>query len=116
DDVVLAKTEFGQIISCQHLLRYRLAGEFSQSLRCRYLHLYGNLFGASIQRTPEKEWEAQGIIDLVREIRAACRHQYIAAYRMGDRWKDFRVWVGQGEYDGIRRHELQQLRIQCIGG
>ncbi|CAM2185817.1 hypothetical protein BLAT2472_80176 [Burkholderia latens] len=68
--------------------------------------------GTHVQRAAEDVREAQHVVDLVREIRAAGRDHDVVARRMGELGKDLRRRVRERENQRPRGHRLQHLRFQ----
>ncbi|MNN78933.1 hypothetical protein D3C81_1955330 [compost metagenome] len=80
--------------------------------RCQ-LHLIIDIFGFTIQRTPEDPGEAQYIVDLVRVVGTPRRH-YSYMWR-SDSGIDFRRWIRHGEHNGILGHIEHIFQLQHIG-
>ena len=86
-------------------------------MRCGDFHGFVDGAGAHVQSAAEDIGEAQHIVDLVGIIAAARRHDDIAAHGQRIFGRDFRIGIGHGKDDRVRRHAAQHVAGQRpLGG
>ena len=73
-------------------------------------HGFVDTRGANIQRTAEDEREAQHVVHLIREVRAAGGHDYVRARFAGYVRVNFRVRVRTSEDHRVSGHLFHLLR------
>ena len=74
----------------------------SQSRAGRDHHLAVDGTGPHVQGAPKDEWEAEHVVDLVRVVRSAGGDDGVRPGGEGVVVGDLRVWIGEGEDDGLR--------------
>ncbi|MNS81053.1 hypothetical protein D3C72_1147530 [compost metagenome] len=79
NDVLRSEARAVALIGGGHIIRHIFAGEVRQRLCGSDLHRVVDLAGANIERTAEDIGEAEDIVDLVRVIRTARRHDGVVA-------------------------------------
>ena len=109
DDIVPAKPWARALIGSRHLVGDIFARQSCQRQSCRNFHLHIDRGGAHIQRPAENIGKAQHIIDLIGIIRAACCDNHIVAHGMGVFGRDFRVRIGHGKNNRVRRHAFHHI-------
>ena len=88
------------------LVGHVLARELGERLRGGDLHLHVDGGGAHVERAAEDVGEAEHVVDLVRIVGAAGRHDGVVAHRRHLLGGDLRVGIGHGEDDRLGRHRL----------
>ena len=79
------------------------------------LHFFVDGGRADIQSTAEDERETQYIVHLIREVGTTGADNHIRARSLGFRRPDFRLRVGQCEYNRFVVHGFQHLGAEYIG-
>ena len=91
------------------LVGHVLAGEFGERAGGGDLHLHVDGGGADVERAAEDVGKAQHVVDLVRIVRAAGRHDGVVAHLGHLLGGDLRVGIGHGEDDRLWRHRGDHL-------
>ena len=109
DDVLRTEARPCALISGDDVVGNVLAGETRQRADGCDLHLVIDGGGAHVERAAEDIGEAEDVVDLVRIVRAPCRHDGVVA-DAGDFFRrDFRIWIGHGEDDRPVGHGADHL-------
>ena len=86
-----------------------LARQIGQRMRRRDLHLHVDGAGPHVERAAEDVGKAEHVVDLVRIVGAAGRHDGVGAHGGDFLGGDFRIGIGHGEDDRLRRHHLDHV-------
>ena len=78
------------------------------------LHFLVDGFGLRVERAAEDVGEADDVVNLVRIVGTAGRHQYIRACGHGVLVRYFRSRVGKGEHNGMVGHAAHHILCQYI--
>jgi len=92
------------------------AGKRGDGPNRRHLHLLVDGAGAAIQRAPEDVGEADDVVDLVGEVRAAGADHGVGPCCARHFRHDLRRRVGQRQDQRLFGHALQEFRLQHAGG
>ena len=77
DKVLRTKGKVVYMINLIHHVWYGFFSQVSNSLYCCHLHFLVDSFGMNIQGTTEYVWETNYVINLIRVVRTASRHDYV---------------------------------------
>ena len=86
-----------------------LARQIGERVRRRDLHLHVDGARAHVERAAEDVGKAEHVVDLVRIVGAAGRHDGVGAHGGDLLGGDFRIRIGHGEDDRLRRHHLDHV-------
>ena len=116
DDVVRSELR-PRAIGGGDLVGHVLAGELGERAGGGDLHLHVDGGGAHVERAAEDVGKAQHVVDLVRIVRAAGRHDGVVAH-LGDLLGgDLGIGIGHGEDDRLLRHRGDHvLGHRALGG
>ena len=90
-------------------------GQFLECVDRGNLHVFIDAAGTHVQGPAEDEREPQYVVDLVRVIGSACRHDQIAAHRPCHLGPDLRHRIRQREHDRLFRHRGHHLGTHQVG-
>ena len=108
DDVVRPELQ-PRAVDRGDLVRHVLARQRGERAGGGDLHLHVDGGGAHVERAAEDEGKAEHVVDLVRIVRAAGRHDGVVAHLRDLFGGDFRIRIGHGEDDRLRRHRLHHV-------
>src|SRR5690606_36371747 len=89
NQVLGAKTQSITTVGRGYCFVLLFFGQSGNGAGSGFFHATGNRGGAHIQRTAEDVGEAQHVVDLVREVRAASCHDHVVAGGFGHFRQDF---------------------------
>ena len=109
DDVFAPEARTRALIGRGDLVGHVLAGELRQRLGGRDLHLHVDRGRLHVERAAEDVGKAQNVVDLVRVVGAAGGDDHVVADAGHLFRRDFRIGIGHGEDDRVRRHGADHL-------
>ena len=112
NQIIGAKTQLFADVGRRHFGAHLFFGQVGNLAHAGQLHLLGDFGGAAVERTAEDVRKAQHVVDLVRVVRAAGRHDAVGAHRLGQLGANFWLGVGQRQDDRLVGHGLDHLRRQ----
>jgi hypothetical protein len=117
DDVVAPEAGARALVGGRDLVGHVLAGEVREGLRGGDLHLHVDRRRLHVEGAAEDVREAEHVVDLVRVVRPAGRHDGVVADAGDLLGGDLRVRVRHREDDRLRRHRADHLvREGALGG
>ena len=102
------------MVGLVHYIGYGLLGEVGDGVYRGNLHFLVDGFGLRVERAAEDVGEADDVVNLVRIVGTAGRHQYIRACGHGVLVRYFRSRVGKGEHNGMVGHAAHHILCQYI--
>jgi hypothetical protein len=93
----------------RNLVRYVLTRQRRKRARRSNLHFHVDGAGAHVERAAEDVGETEYVVDLIRIVGAAGRHDGIAAHFGDFLDRYFRIGIGHGEDDRLVRHRLHHV-------
>ena len=99
-----------------HHIALLLARQLGDGVDGGDFHLPGDGRGPHVQRTAKNEGKTQDIVDLVGIVAAPGRDDGVVAHRSYLLRQDFRRRIGEGEYQGSRRHPLHHVLSEHASG
>ena len=96
-------------IGRRNLVRHVLARQLGERAGGRDLHLHVDGGGAHVECAAKDVGEPQHIVDLVRIVRAAGRHDGVVAHGRDFLGGDLGIRIGHGEDDGLCGHRLHHF-------
>ncbi len=110
DDVAGAEFRPHALVGRRDVVGHVLAGKGCERAGCRDLHVVVDGARAHVERAAEDVGEAEHVVDLVRIVRTAGRHDRVGT-DVGDfLGRDLGVRIGHGEDDRVLRHRLDHRR------
>ncbi len=109
DQVVLAVAQAQAAIGDADLVRHLGARQVRDRMGGGDLHLVIDAGRAHVQGAAEDVGEAQHVVDLVRIVRAAGRHDRVGPDLLDLLGRDLGIGIGHREHDRLGRHALDHL-------
>ena len=97
-----------------HHVGYGLFGKIGDGVYGSNLHLFVDGLCLSIECAAEDIGEADNVVNLVRIVGTAGRHQYVRTRCHGILVGYFRSRIGKGEYNGVVGHAAYHILRQYI--
>ena len=116
DQVFRTEGQVGDAVGGGDDVRLFGVGQVGDRVHHGDFHFAGDGAGAAIERAAEDIREAQHVVDLVRVVRTAGADDGVAAHRFHVFRQDFRIRVGQGQDQRVRRHLLDHVLFQHAAG
>ena len=116
NQVFRAESELFAHVSGSHHLALLSLRQLGNGVNGGNFHLDRDGRGAGIQCAAENVGKAQDVIDLIRVIGAACRHDGVIAHQLDVFGCYFGIRVGQRENDRLRRHFLDHVLLENATG
>ena len=116
NQIIRPKAQLFADVGRGHFGAHFFFGEVGNLAHAGQLHFLGDFGGAAIERTTEDVRKAQHVVDLVRVVRAASRHDAVGAHRLGQLGANLRLGIGQRQDDRLVGHGFQHLGRQHAGG
>ncbi len=104
DQILAAEADRLAAVGADHRVGHVLLGEVGERLGGGELHLLVDPGGRHVEGAAEDERETEHVVDLVRIVRPAGRHDDVGADREGVLREDLGVGVGHREDDRVLRH------------
>ena len=114
DNVLPPELDAFDVVGGPDRIRDVFLGQRGQGVRGRQLHLVVDGRGPHIEGAAEDEGEAQHVVHLVGEVRAAGAHDHVRPRGHCDVVRNLRIGIGEREHDGIGSHAFQHLRTYAV--
>ncbi len=116
NDVFRSERQIGDAVGSGDDIRLLGLRQLGDRMHHRNFHLTRDSRGAAIERAAENVREAQNVVNLVRIVRTASRHDCIIAYGLDIFRQDFRRRVSQRQHQRPWRHRLHHVLLEHAAG